>query len=77
MTNVMLSARPAPDQVMVDIAEYVVSGAAPTALALDTARACLVDTLGCGLEALDYPACTRLLGNIVPGTIVPNGDHVP
>lgn len=69
--------RPAPDQVMVDIAAYLESGPPPTALALDTARACLVDTLGCGLEALEYPACTRLLGPVVPGTIVPNGAHVP
>ena len=38
---------------------------------------CLIDTLGCGLEALSYPACTKLLGPIVPGTIVPNGARVP
>ena len=69
--------RPAPDQVIVDIADYVMSAPEPSALALDTARACLIDTLGCGLEALDYPACTKLLGPIVPGTIVPNGAHVP
>lgn len=77
MTAFMPSVRPAPDQVLVDIADYVLSDAAPSDLALDTARACLVDTLGCGLEALDYPACTKLLGPIVPGTIVPNGAHVP
>ena len=46
-------------------------------LAYATARYCLIDTLGCGLEALDYPACTKLLGPIVPGTIVPNGARVP
>jgi 2-methylcitrate dehydratase len=69
--------RPPPDTVLVDIADYVVSGPVPSELALDTARACLIDTLGCGLEALDYPACTKLLGPIVPGTIVPNGAHVP
>ena len=69
--------RPAADRVLADIADYVKSNAAPSALALDTARACLVDTLGCGLEALEYPACTKLLGPIVPGTIVPNGAHVP
>jgi 2-methylcitrate dehydratase len=45
--------------------------------ALDTARYCLMDTLGCGLEALSYPACTKLLGPIVPGTVVPNGSKVP
>jgi 2-methylcitrate dehydratase len=48
-----------------------------SALALDTARNCLIDTLGCGLEALSYPACTKLLGPIVPGTIVPHGAKVP
>src|SRR5215469_18452497 len=77
MTLILSGNRPAPDQVMVDIADYVDAGPSPTGLALDTARACLVDTLGCGLEALEYPACTRLLGPIVPGTTVPNGAHVP
>src|SRR3546814_18477712 len=46
-------------------------------LAYETARLCLIDTLGCGLEALEYPACTKLLGPIVQGTIVPNGARVP
>src|SRR5437899_1625972 len=46
-------------------------------LAYDTARNCLIDTLGCGLEALEYPACTKLLGPIIPGTTVPNGAKVP
>ncbi|AIT27027.1 mmgE/PrpD family protein [Bordetella holmesii 44057] len=46
-------------------------------LALDTARNCLIDTLGCGLEALEYPACKKLLGPIVPGTLVPHGARVP
>src|SRR3954464_7761301 len=77
MSTLLPSVRPAPDQVIADIADFVVSGPAPSALALDTARACLIDTLGCGLEALDYPACTKLLGPIVPGTIVPKGAHVP
>src|SRR5207244_592478 len=45
--------------------------------AYETARHCLIDTLGCGLEALSYPACTKLLGPIVPGTVVPNGAKVP
>src|SRR6185312_8395861 len=77
MSVLMSSIRPAPDQVLTDIADYVVAGPAPSALALDTARACLIDTLGCGLEALDYPACTKLLGPVVPGTHVPSGAHVP
>ena len=77
MNALLITARPLPDQVIADIADYVLQGEPPSALALDTARACLIDTLGCGLEALDYPACTKLLGPIVPGTIVPNGAHVP
>ncbi|MGN6315363.1 bifunctional 2-methylcitrate dehydratase/aconitate hydratase [Trinickia sp.] len=69
--------RPAPDQVLVDIVDYVLNDAIDSALALETARHCLIDTLGCGLEALSYPACTKLMGPIVPGTIVPNGAKVP
>ncbi len=71
------SERPAPDQVLVDIAEYALNYRIESDLAYSTARACLIDTLGCGLEALDYPACTKLLGPIVPGTIVPGGARVP
>ncbi len=71
------SGRPDPDQVLVDIADYVTQYKVRSGLAYDTARLCLIDTLGCGLEALSYPACTKLLGPIVPGTIVPNGARVP
>jgi 2-methylcitrate dehydratase len=71
------SARPKPDQVLVDIADYVSDHRIDGALAYETARNCLIDTLGCGLEALDYPACTKLLGPIVPGTVVPHGARVP
>jgi 2-methylcitrate dehydratase len=69
--------RPAPDGVLVDIADYVLDYRVDSPLAYETARNCLIDTLGCGLEALEYPACTKLLGPIVPGTIVPNGAKVP
>jgi 2-methylcitrate dehydratase len=69
--------RPVPDQVLVDIAEYALSYEIDSDLAYETARACLIDTLGCGLEALEYPACTKLLGPVVPGTVVPNGARVP
>ncbi|WER47443.1 bifunctional 2-methylcitrate dehydratase/aconitate hydratase [Cupriavidus sp. WKF15] len=71
------TARPDPDQVLVDIADYVTQYKVRSPLAYDTARLCLIDTLGCGLEALSYPACTKLLGPVVPGTIVPNGARVP
>ncbi len=69
--------RPEPDQLLVDIADYALDARIDSAEAYRTARYCLFDTLGCGLEALDYPACTKLLGPIVPGTIVPNGARVP
>lgn len=69
--------RPRPDQVLVDIADYVLDAVIESPLAWETARHCLVDTLGCGLEALSYPACTKLLGPLVPGTVVPHGARVP
>ncbi len=71
------STRPAPDQVLCDIADYALGYEITSDLAYSTARYCLIDTLGCGLEALEYPACTKLLGPIVPGTIVPHGARVP
>src|SRR5438477_1904448 len=69
--------RPEPDRVLVDIADYVSAYRVRSHLAYDTARNCLIDTLGCGLEALSYPACTKLMGPIVPGTVVPHGAKVP
>ncbi len=69
--------RPAPDKVLTDVADYALDFKIDSDLAYSTARYCLMDTLGCGLEALEYPACTKLLGPIVAGTIVPNGARVP
>jgi 2-methylcitrate dehydratase len=69
--------RPAPDKVLTDIADYALNYEIESDVAYSTARFCLLDTLGCGLEALEYPACTKLLGPIVPGTLVPNGARVP
>ena len=69
--------RPKPDKVLAQIADYARNYSVASAQAYDTARYCLMDTLGCGFEALEYPACTKLLGPIVPGTIVPNGAKVP
>jgi len=69
--------RPKPDKVLVDIADYVLNYKVKSKEAFDTARYCLMDTLGCGFEALEYPACTKMLGPVVPGTIVPNGAKVP
>ncbi len=69
--------RPAPDDVLVQIADYVANDTITSDEAYRTAHYCLLDTLGCGFEALGYPACTKLLGPIVPGTVVPNGAKVP
>ena len=69
--------RPKPDKVLVDIANYAGQYAIESTEAYTTARVCLMDTLGCGLEALEYPACVKLLGPIVPGSVVPNGARVP
>jgi 2-methylcitrate dehydratase len=70
-------ARPAPDRVLTDIADYVLDHVVDSPLAYATARHGLQDALGCAFEALRYPACTKLLGPIVPGTSVPHGARVP
>ncbi len=75
--HISTTGRPQPDKVLVDIVDYALNYDIGSREALDTAAACLIDTLGCGLEALDYPACTKLLGPVVPGTVVPNGAKVP
>ncbi len=77
MSSLISNVRPEPDKVLVDIADYVTGYRIDSTEAYETARYCLIDTLGCGLEALVYPACTKLLGPIVPGTIVPHGARVP
>jgi 2-methylcitrate dehydratase len=77
MSSPLSNVRPDPDKVLADIADYVHDYTISSSEAFDTARHCLIDTLGCGIEALGYPACTKLLGPIVPGTIVPNGAKVP
>src|SRR6201996_3266214 len=77
MSSYSSNERPQPDKVLTDIVDYVLNYEIKNELAWTTAHYCLLDTLGCGLEALTYPACTKLLGPIVPGTIVPNGAKVP
>ena len=71
------NSRPQPDQVLVEIANFVVNYRVHSNLAYEAARYCLMDSLGCGLEALSYPACKKLLGPVVAGTVVPNGARVP
>lgn len=76
-TNVDVNERPDYDQVLQDIADYVLNGKIESDEALDTARNCLMDTLGCGLLALRFPECIKHLGPIVEGTVVPCGSRVP
>jgi 2-methylcitrate dehydratase len=75
--NVDANLRPDPDRELVDIADYVCDYQVESEEALETARYCLMDSLGCALLALRYPECTKHLGPIVPGTIVPHGARVP
>lgn len=65
------------DKEIIDIVDYVINYEVKSSLAYETAWYCFLDTLGCGLEALDYPACTKLLGPVVPGLTVKNGVKVP
>ncbi|WP_437222237.1 bifunctional 2-methylcitrate dehydratase/aconitate hydratase [Planctomicrobium sp. SH661] len=73
------ASRPQPDDLLQQIADYVLATDAITSEeALETARLCLMDTLGCGLLALNYPACVKLLGPVVPGATMPgHGARVP
>jgi 2-methylcitrate dehydratase len=71
------AARPEPDAPLVDIASYVCGAGIDSELAFETAHWCLLDTLACGFQALDYPACTRLLGPVVRGATMAGGARVP
>ncbi|WP_331831837.1 2-methylcitrate dehydratase [Pseudomonas sp. LH21] len=75
--NVDLNTRPDYDQVLQTLADYVLGYRVDSPEALSTARHCLMDTLGCGLLALRFPECTKHLGPLVEGTIVPHGARVP
>ena len=75
--NVDTNVRPPPDDELVGIADYVIGFDVERREAFDTARHCLMDTLGCGFLALGFPECAKHLGPVVPGTVVPNGARVP
>ncbi|RII27007.1 MAG: 2-methylcitrate dehydratase [Geobacter sp.] len=76
-TSAELNIRPEPDRELVAIARYVKEYTCDSAEARETARYSLMDALGCGMLALGFPACAKLLGPVVPGTLVPNGPRVP
>jgi len=75
--DIRSAVRPDWDQVLVDIADYVCNAEIDSEIAYETAHYCLMDTLACGFQALDYPACTKLLGPVVPGATLPGGARVP
>lgn len=72
-----INIRPQFDKEFVSIADYVAKHTIKSELAYSTARYCLMDALGCGFLALQHPKCTKLLGPIVPNTVVPNGVRIP
>lgn len=69
--------KPDYDQVLIDIADYVLNKKINSVLAYETARLCLMDTLGCGILALNFPECSKLMGPIVPGATLAGGARVP
>ena len=72
-----INSRPDPDELIIQIADYVMDYEIKSDEAYETAKSCLIDTLGCGLLALSFPACTKLLGPVIEGTEVPYGVRVP
>src|SRR5688572_27269201 len=77
MTSTTSNIRPSPDALLLEIAAYAADYVSSSAEAVDTARYCFMDTLGCGLLALCYPECTNQLGPVVPGAVLANGARVP
>ncbi|HEV8723181.1 MAG TPA: bifunctional 2-methylcitrate dehydratase/aconitate hydratase [Candidatus Binatia bacterium] len=77
MSSAVSNVRPAPDQILVDIADYAANYILSSQEALDTARYDFMDTLGCGLLALQYPECVKHLGPIVPGATLSSGARLP
>jgi 2-methylcitrate dehydratase len=77
MTSTVSNIRPAPDPIMVDIAGYAANYIPESKDAIDTARYCFMDALGCALLALRFPECIKHLGPIVPGALLTNGARIP
>src|SRR5258708_12102149 len=77
MSSHISNVRPNPDKVLADIVDYVQKYRVVWKEAYERGGYCVMDKLGWGFEALQFPACTKLLGPIVPGTVVPNGAKVP
>ena len=76
-STVESNVRQDPDELLIKIADYALDYKVESKEALSTARYCLMDTLGCGILALSFEDCKKLLGPYVKGTVVPNGVRVP
>jgi 2-methylcitrate dehydratase len=77
MSAPISNVRPPPDDILVKIADYIVDTKITSEEAVRTARHCLLDSLGCAVQALEYPACMKMLGPVVPGAVLANGTPVP
>jgi 2-methylcitrate dehydratase len=77
MNDLRSAQRPPPDSILTTLADYAVGAEISSDEAYTTARHCLIDSLGCALLALKYPACTKLLGPVVPGATLSNGARIP
>jgi len=77
MSDLRSAVRPAPDSILVTIADYVMDTKLESEVAFQTARLCLVDSLACAMKALNFPACEKHLGPIVPGAEMSRGARVP
>ena len=77
MSDTVSNIRPAPDELIVELAEYAANYIVDSREAIDTARYNFIDTLGCGLLALRYPECVKHLGPVVPGATLIDGARVP
>ena len=69
--------KPDYDAVISQMADYMLNTEINSSIAYETARLCLMDTLGCGMLALNFSECTKLLGPVVPGATLSNGARVP
>ncbi len=77
MTSSTSARRPDPDRALTDVADYVVEAEIDSRQAYETARWCLMDSLGCGMLALRFGQCSKLLGPVVPGATLAGGARVP
>src|SRR6266496_2684934 len=77
MDAIKSAQRPDPDPLLTEIADYVLSHGITSSESYDTARLCLLDSVGCMMLALNFPACTKLLGPVVAGAEMKNGCRVP